>query len=153
HLTPAVRMRLNYQGWLDRLTIGLASTTAKRVPGRSHVQGWFTLDDPAVGAKVSPHITVGDWALDGTNKFMLERTWNLSPFVYANAPQRNISVAFTSTIPYDFVFVDPTRWDRHAVQSISGAATVRGPAPDSVRVRGLLDAGFVSGTNATRGYV
>jgi hypothetical protein len=153
HLTPALRMRINYQGWLDRLTIGLAATTAPNVPGRSHVQGWFTLNDPAVGAKVSPQISISDWALDGTNKFELERTWNLSQFVYANGPQRTVSVAVTSTIPYDFVFVDPTRWDRHSVVSIAGAGSVRAPAPDSVRVRAVLDAGFVSGTNATRGYV
>jgi len=153
HLTPALRMRLNYQGWLDRLTIGLAAPTGPNVPGRSHVQGWFTLNDPAVSAKVSPQISISDWDLDGIDKFVLQRTWNASPFVYANGPQRTFAVAFTSTIPYDFVFVDPTRWERHSVLSLSGTSSIRGPAPDSTRVYAFLDAGFVSGTNATRGYI
>jgi hypothetical protein len=154
HFTPAIRLRLNYQGWLDRLTLGLAVPTGPDVPVRSHVQGWFTLSDPAVGAKVSPGISIGEWALDGVNKFEFGRTWNESPFVYANGPQRVVSVAVTSTVPYDATFLDATRWERVTVTSISGTGTLRAPLPDTARLRAFLDAGFVSGSNSgTRGYL
>ncbi|HZS59545.1 MAG TPA: M1 family aminopeptidase, partial [Gemmatimonadaceae bacterium] len=153
HFTPALRMSINYQGWLDRITLGLATPTAPGIRGRSHLQGWFTLHDPAVGAKISPQIGVSDWALDGIDKFVLDRTWNATPFVYANGPQRTVTLAFTSTVPYDPTFFDPTRWEGHTVLSVSGTGELRTPLPDTVRLRAFLAGGFVSGTNATRGYI
>jgi hypothetical protein len=103
---------------------------------------------------VSPGIAIGDWALDGVNKFEFKRTWDESPFVYANGPQRVVSVAVTSTVPYDGTFLDDTRWERTTVTSVSGTGTVRAPLPDTARLRAFLDAGFVSGSNVgTRGYI
>jgi hypothetical protein len=153
HFTPAVRMRINYQGWLNRLTLGLATAMGPGIRGRSRVQGWFSLNDPAVNAKVSSEISIGDWALDGIDKLVFERTWKPTPFVYANGPQRSVALAFTATVPYDLDFLDPTRWERHTVLSMSGTGSLRTPLPDTLRVRAFLDAGFVGGTNATRGYV
>src|SRR5581483_5646717 len=151
HFTPALRMSINYQGWLDRITLGLATPTAPGIRGRSHLQGWFTLHDPAVGAKISPQIGVSDWALDGIDKFVLDRTWNATPFVYANGPQRTVTLAFTSTIPYDPTFFDPTRWEGHTVLSVSGTGDLRTSLPDTVRLRAFLAGGFVSGTTRREG--
>ncbi|HEX6534487.1 MAG TPA: M1 family metallopeptidase [Gemmatimonadaceae bacterium] len=131
-LTPALRLRTNYQGWIDRWEMGVA--LPPRAPAGRHapaVQGWVTVHDPRLPFLPGPSVgrSAGAWLLDGVAKLEARRTWDASPFLYANGPRREWSIAVMATLPYDRAWVDAARWADARVIDASASFDWRSRAP------------------------
>jgi hypothetical protein len=155
-LTPALRVRTNYQGWLGRWELGLA--VPPRAPdGRSApaVQGWIATRNPRLPFADRPAVGLGAgaWLLDGIAKLDLRKTWDRSPFYYANGPRTLVTLAATATLPYDFAWVDSARWEDASVVDASAELSWHSRAPRSLAARAQLLGGVVdprSGASGSR---
>ena len=141
--TGAVRFRSNYasaddDAW-DAREFGIA--VSSRVPngsnGAEHLMGWLTFSNPQLPFSARPLVGVSAavWALDGITKVELKKDWNLSPFLYANGPQRHLELGFDATIPYDDRWMDSSRWQPVHVYDANAELTWRSRLPASVRAR------------------
>ena len=146
--TPAIRLRTNYQGWLDRWEVGVAVPV--RGPeagsnGRGRLQGWITTQNPSVPFTHRPLLGVGAgaWLLDGVAKLRLSKSWDQSQFHLANGQRRLLSLALTATLPYDTAWMDPHRWEDSRVVDASAAYSWRGRSPSGLSARALAVGGVV----------
>lgn len=157
-VTPALRLATNYQGWLDRWTLGVA--VAPRSPDGSHaghLQGWVTAVNPNLPFRAQPAIglRLGIWALDGVAAVDVSRRWDLSPFIYANGPRSGLTLDVRGTMPYDTSWMDPRRWDDARVADARLAYDWRSREPSGYAVRAAVAGGLVAprdGTGSNHGY-
>ena len=160
-VTPAVRLRTNYQGWLDQWELGLALPV--RGPessdnGRGRLQGWISTRNPSLPFTHRPLIGVdaGAWMLDGVAKLRLGKMWDQSQFPLANGQRRFLTLALTATLPYDTAWMDPFRWEDARVLDASAEYRWSGPSPSGLSARayavgGLVDPRAAVGAD-TRGF-
>ncbi len=155
-LTAALRLRTNYQGWLDRWEVGVAVPV--RMPGSGvsgRLQGWLAVENPTVPFVARPllGVSAGVWALDGVAKLELRKTWDRSPFYYANGPQRLWTLGVEATVPYDTAWLDPERWADVRVLDAHLAYRWRARATRGVAARAAVLGGLVDSTGgAARGF-
>ncbi|HEX5436040.1 MAG TPA: M1 family metallopeptidase [Gemmatimonadaceae bacterium] len=152
-VTPVVRMRTNYQGWLDRRSVGLA--IAPRVPGGTgrvgpsrdltRLQGWATIENPRLPFASCPTIglSAGIWALDGVSKVAVEKRWDASPFLFANGPRITWTAGVQATAPYDWNWVDGNRWEDANVVDATVSYQREGRSPNGIGLRLSLAGGYV----------
>ncbi|MBA2683459.1 MAG: M1 family metallopeptidase [Gemmatimonadaceae bacterium] len=142
-LTGGVRFRSNYASvgdaaW-DKRELGIA--VSSRVPsganGVEHVMGWLTFSNPTVPFRDRPLVGVsaGVWVLDGITKVELRKDWNLSPYLFANGPQQHLKLGFDATLPYDYRWVDDSRWQPENVYDANAEFTWRSRMPLAIRAR------------------
>lgn len=147
-VTPAIRLRTNYQGWLDRWELGVAIPV--RGPdagsnGRGRLQGWVSTQNPSLSSGRRPYIGVaaGAWLLDGVAKLRLSKSWDQSQFHLANGQRRFLSLALTTTLPYDTAWMDPLRWEDSRVVDASAEYRWQGRSPSGLSARALALGGLV----------
>ncbi|HEY9514980.1 MAG TPA: M1 family metallopeptidase [Gemmatimonadaceae bacterium] len=148
-VTPSVRLRTNYQGWLDRWELGVAVPVrgpGSGSSGKGRLQGWITTENPNLPFASRPLVGVGAgaWLLDGVAKLRLDRTWDESQFHFANGQGRWLTLALTATLPYDTAWIDPLRWTDARVVDASAEFRWRGRSPSGMSARvygvgGLVD--------------
>ncbi|MGH7623783.1 MAG: hypothetical protein ACREOJ_00505, partial [Gemmatimonadaceae bacterium] len=144
-LTPAIRLRTNYQGDMDRWELGVALPV--RAPATNtfgRLQGWIATTNPNLpfAARPSVGLSAGAWFLDGLAKLDVHKQWDLSPFYYANGPHRTLTLGLTSTLPYDKPWMDGARWDDARVTDVSAEYRWRGRSPSGLSARGYVDGGI-----------
>lgn len=145
--TPALRLRTNYQGWLDRWELGIAVPVRRPAANESgQLQGWIAVENPSLPFADRPLLGVraGAWLLDGIAKLDLRKTWDTSPFHYANGPRRSWTLALTATLPYDRAWVDPLRWDDARVVDASVEYRWRSRASTGLAARLYVSGGVAS---------
>jgi hypothetical protein len=86
--------------------------------------------------------------LDGIAKLELRRTWDESPFLFANGPTRTLTLGLTATLPYDRRWIDSTRWDDERVIDARAQYVWHAREPSGWSARGMLLGGtrIASGT-------
>lgn len=161
-VTPALRLRSNYLGLVDRFEAGLgvaarsadsergyAGERAIGARGRagtlSRVQGWLSWENPRIGSRALIGSRIGAWALDGALKAELRRTWDRSPYLFARGPRRTLTAAVTGTLPFSPRWLDVTRWDtgaRVADASIEYTDVAPGPWNRTLRLRAIGGGAF-----------
>ena len=155
-LTPALRLRSNYQGDMDRWELGAALPVRAPAGDRlGRLQGWIATTNPNLpfAARPSVGLSAGAWFLDGLAKLDLRKQWDLSPFYYANGPHRTLTLALTSTLPYDRAWIDGARWENARVTDVSAAYDWRGPSPSGLSARGYVDGGIADESGpGSRGF-
>ena len=147
-VTPAIRLRTNYQGWLDRWELGIAVPVrgpGSSESGRGRVQGWISTRNPSLPFTHRPLIGLdaGAWMLDGVSKLRLGKRWDQSQFPLANGQHRFLTFALTATLPYDTAWVDPLRWEDSRVVDASAEYRWSGPSPDGLSARAYALGGLV----------
>lgn len=157
-VTPAIRLRTNYQGWLDEWELGIAVPVRGPESGSGTVgrlQGWIATENPTVPFAARPLIGAGGgvWLLDGVAKLRARKTWDMSQFHYANGQSRALSLALTATLPYDTAWIDPLRWEDARVLDASAEYSWHGRRPSGLAARvyaagGLVDPRGTSGAES-----
>jgi hypothetical protein len=160
-VTPALRLRTNYQGWLDRWDIGVALPvrgTESSESGRGRLQGWISTRNPTLPFAHRPAIGLeaGAWMLDGVGKLHIGKTWDQRQFPLANGQRRFLTLALTATLPYDTAWMDPLRWEDARVVDASAEYRWNARRPEGLSARAFAVGGFVdprggSGSD-TRGF-
>jgi len=168
-LTPAIRVRTNYQGLVSRKEFGIA--VAPRVPqglepqatpliggvvtpdarfagpsrGLTRLQAWATIENPRLPFTSRPSIGLGAgvWVLDGVTKLSLHKRWDASPFIYSNGPQITWTLGVNATAPYDWNWIDGRRWSDANVGDVTASYTRQAASPTGINVRVALTGGFV----------
>jgi hypothetical protein len=99
-------------------------------------------------------VRAGLWALDGMAKLDLSKTWDASPFYYANGPKRSWSLGLSATLPYDTAWIDARRWDDARVVSLLGEYRWRGRNPSGLSARATVIGGLVADRSerSSRGF-
>ena len=160
-VTPALRMRTNYHGWLDRWEIGVALPVRgpeSSASGRGRLQGWISMRNPSLPFTHRPAIglSAGAWMLDGVAKLNVAKSWDQSQFPLANGQRRFLTLALTATLPYDTAWMDPLRWEDARVVDASAEYRWSAPRPDGLSARALVVGGLVAPRAAlggdTRGF-
>jgi hypothetical protein len=160
-ITPALRLRTNYQGWLDRWELGIALPVrgpGSSENGRGRLQGWVSTRNPSLPFMHRPAIGVeaGVWMLDGVSKLRLGKRWDMSQFPLANGQRRFLTLALTATLPYDTAWMDPLRWEDAKVIDASAEYLWSAPRPEGLSASafaagGLVNSPFDVGSD-TRGF-
>jgi hypothetical protein len=160
-ITPALRLRTNYQGWLDRWDVGVALPVRgpeSSESGRGRLQGWISTRNPSLPFAHRPLIGVdaGAWMLDGVTKLRLGKMWDQSEFPLANGQRRFLTLALTATLPYDTAWVDPLRWEDSRVVDASAEYRWAAPRPAGLSARIFVVGGLVDPRSGlgddTRGF-
>jgi hypothetical protein len=125
-------------------------------PGIEHVHGWLTFSNPELPFFARPLVGVsaGVWLLDGITKLEVAKDWDLSPFLYANGPQKHLRLAFDGTMPYDTRWLDLARWQRAKVYDANAeySWSAQRPSTLSARVRGFAGLARNEGGGTTRAF-
>ncbi len=155
-VTPALRLRTNYQGWLDRWEAGIALPvrgTESSESGRGRLQGWITTRNPTLPFAHRPAVgfEAGAWMLDGVAKLRVANTWDQRQFPLANGQRRFLTLAVTATLPYDTAWMDPLRWEDARVVDASAEYRWSAPRPEGLSARAFAAGGFVDPRWVTRG--
>lgn len=159
--TPALRLRTNYQGWLDRWEVGVALPvrgTESSESGRGRLQGWIATRNPTLPFAHRPAIGLdaGVWMLDGVGKLRLAKTWDQRQFPLANGQLRFLTLALTATLPYDTAWMDPLRWEDARVVDASAEYRWSARRPEGFSARAFVAGGFVDphdgAASDTRGF-
>lgn len=161
-VTGAVRLRSSYAAenavaWDQReLGIALSSRVPVGARGIERLGGWLTLGPPSTpfAARAHEGASAGAWMLDGLAKIEAAESWNLSPFLYSNGPQKHLRVALDVTLPYDDAWVDSARWDPATVYDANAEYAWRSRRPGTLaaRVKGFAGAFRESSTEKTHGF-
>jgi hypothetical protein len=134
--TPGLRIRTNYQGWINRTEFGIAVTTrqpseppnpswtglhVRHVDPLDRLQAWFTVDEPRLPWQPRPIVGLhmGAWALDGILKLDTRKTWDVSRFFYATGPERRLTAAYSGAYPIVHSMIDPARWSGLSTNEVS----------------------------------
>ncbi|HEY9425708.1 MAG TPA: M1 family metallopeptidase [Gemmatimonadaceae bacterium] len=146
-VTPALRLRTSYQGWLDRWEVGVALPVRdpeSSETGRGRLQGWISTRNPSLPFAHRPAIglAVGAWMLDGVAKLSIGKTWDRSQFPLANGQRRFLTLALTGTLPYDTAWMDPLRWEDARVVDASAEYRWSAPRPEGLSARVFAAGGF-----------
>ena len=128
-MTPAFRLRSNYQGEYDRRELGVAVSTRLRRAEfppvanpataeprpASRFQGWLAWENPKLWGQGRPlmGVTAGVWHLDGITLARLGRRWDRSRYV-AFGPRVSHELHFTGSYPSDRAIMDGRRWSGRA---------------------------------------
>jgi hypothetical protein len=160
-VTPALRLRTNYQGSLDEWEVGIALPVRgpeSSASGRGRLQGWIATRNPSLPFTHRPAmgLRAGAWMLDGVAKLDVGKRWNLSQFAMANGQRRSLTLALTATLPYDTAWMDPLRWEDARVVDASAEYSWSARRPLGLSARALVAGGLVdprSGLGGdTRGF-
>ncbi len=160
-VTPALRLRTNYQGWLDRWEVGIALPvrgTESSESGRGRLQGWISTRNPTLPFAHRPAIGLeaGAWMLDGVGKLQIAKTFDQRQFPLANGQRRFLTLALAATLPYDTAWMDPLRWEDARVVDASAEYRWSARRPAGLSARAFAVGGFVDPSgdtgNDTRGF-
>ena len=158
-VTPALRLRTNYQGWVDRWELGIALPVRgpeSSESGRGRLQGWITASNPTLPFAHRPAIGLdaGIWMLDGVGKVSVAKSWDQSEFPLANGQRRSLTLALTATLPYDTAWMDPARWEDARVMDASAEYRWSAPRPQGLSARAFVAGGAVDSRTGddTRGF-
>ncbi len=145
-LTVGARVRSNYQNlvdlWDGGLVVAVRGPTSSTLP---QLQGWLAVENPRLAGAARPVIGLrtGAWMVDGTFRFELRRTWDESPFRFANGPRDTITFALNVTAPYDRSWQDTARWNNATVGDVSIEWKWRSRGPAQAFARFFLDGGLI----------
>jgi hypothetical protein len=147
-VTPALRLRTNYQGLFDQWDIGIALPVRgpeSSVSGRGRLQGWIATRNPTLPFSHRPAMGVraGAWMLDGVAKLGVGKQWDLSQFAMANGQRRFLTLALTATLPYDTAWMDPLRWEDARVVDASAEYRWSARRPKGLSARAFVVGGLV----------
>lgn len=166
------RARASYQGWVDRVELGVAATTelpggicpagvvegVERCAGRSSSlsrwQGWLSVADPRLpgsGGRPVVGLSAGVWRLDGITKVDLRKSWDRSRFLLSRGNRSSVTLAFTGTYPYDHNLFDPARWSGLSASEASLGYSLRTPDPRPLTFRAGLAGGVLGGGDVSGG--
>ena len=152
-LTPVIRMRTNYQGWLSQRDIGIA--VAPRVPDGTDVigasreltrlQAWEAFENPRLPFSSRPSVGLGGgvWVLDGVTRLAVHKRWDTSPFLFSAGPRISWTLALDATAPYDWNWIDARRWDDANVADVTASYARQSANPEGLGVRLTLTGGYV----------
>lgn len=168
-VTPAVRLRSNYQGLYDRRELGLAvsgrvaaasqppvADVANPKPNEaSRYQGWFAVENPKLPGAGRPlmGVSAGVWRLDGVALARVGRTWDASRYM-STGPRVSHALELTGSYPYDRAVMDGRRWSGRSATDLT-YRFVRAPiGATGTTLRAELTGGAASGglQRGTDGY-
>ena len=160
--TGAVRLRTNYATVgdvaIDKGELGIAVSAQVPAGARriERLMGWATIANPRLPWSARPIIglSAGAWFLDGISKLEIAKEWNLSPFLYANGPQKHLRLGLDATLPYDTRWMDLNRWQPKDVYDANAEYSwaSRKPGTLRARVRGIAGVDRDVGGGTTRSF-
>ena len=143
-----MRIRSNYQGWIDRTEAGFATSVGLdwEGPETNDAGAWRNLwlsvenptlwrDAPIVGLRVA------GWYVDDALRFDLARSWDASRFI--TGPRTTRTLAFTAVATDGLEYLPRLDWDDLALYELSFGQVHRLPGPDSATARATIAAGAV----------
>jgi hypothetical protein len=163
-VTLGIRLRNNYQGWVNRTQLGVAVTSrqpdeppnpvftdlhVRHIDPFDRLQVWATADDVRLPWNQRPVIGLhlGAWAVDGVLKLDARKSWDVSRFLLAAGPRRSLSLEFSGAYPMVHSMLDSTRWSGLSTNELTAAVRVAPPARQRFWTDGELtgSAGYQSG--------
>jgi hypothetical protein len=160
------RARASYQGWVNRVELGVAALTQlpdglcpaqvgvvcpAGSPASSRWAGWLSFADPRLpwsGGRPVVGLAGGAWRLDGITKVELRRSWDRSPFLLSRGNRSSVTLAVTGTYPYDRNLFDARRWSGRSATEASVGYSLRTPDPRPLTFRSALAVGVLAGSEA-----
>lgn len=164
-LASGLRLRTNYQGWVNRTQLGVAVTAdqpaeppnpewtglhVRHVNPFDRVQIWATAEDFRLPWQSQPVVGlgVGAWAVDGILKMDARKQWDVSRYLYAAGPKRVLSLEYSGAYPIVHSMLDPARWSGLSTTEVSAGYAAWQPHPSkwmphSMWARGAV--GYASG--------
>lgn len=162
-ITTGIRIRTNYQGWVNRTQMGVAFTArqpdeppnpswiglhVRHVDPLDRLQVWAVSDDARLPWQPRPTIGLhmGAWALDGILKLDASKSWDLSRFLYAAGPRRSLELGYSGAYPIVHSMLDPVRWSGLSTNEVWAGYSASRPVPRELRsVTVRAAAGYASG--------
>jgi hypothetical protein len=140
-LALGFRVRSNYQGWIDRIEAGVATSVG--VPsdrGMAAEPGawrnlWLRVENPTL-RRSSPLVGVklAAWHVDDAVRLDLSKTWDISRFTVG--PRQTRTFGLSAIGVNGLTYLDPAQWeDVNTYEAFATQTYQRSGPSDTVRVR------------------
>jgi hypothetical protein len=123
-LALGFRIRSNYQGWIDRVDAGFATSIG--LPDRDAVTSragrwrnlWLTWDNPVLGgSRPVVGARAAGWYVDDAVRVDVAKTWDVSRFTIGT--QRTRTLGLTALVTNGLAYLDPVRWEDGGLYELS----------------------------------
>jgi hypothetical protein len=154
-----LRVRSNYQGWIDRMeagiatSIGVASDRGRAADPGSWRNLWFSLENPTL-RRASPlsGVKLAAWNVDDAVRVDLSKSWDASPFLAGPRTTRTLGIMAITV--NGLTYLDPAQWeDRDSYELFARQEYSSARPTSTARVRVAGYAGRRDGSSYGRSEV
>ena len=135
-----LRVRSNYQGWIDRTEAGIATSIGQADRGPAADPGawrnlWFSLENPTLRrGRPLNGVKLAAWNVDDAVRVDLSKSWDISPFIVG--PRATRTVGISAIAINGLTYLDPAQWENEDTYELFGRQDYFVSRPAStVRVR------------------